>query len=194
MDFFNDLGKRFSSVAKSVSEKTRDSVEAGRLSGELKTQKAALEALYRELGKLCYEVHMGADEGDQAEALFERIGNVRSRIEEMTAQRDQLRDVRRCPACGTVMPREARFCYACGKRMPEDGPAPEPPETVEVEYCPACGAQRVAGESACGVCGGSFEPRSTAPAGKKMEFVGFVETEPVSAEEPDEFEEFDLTE
>ena len=179
MDFFNDLGKRVSSVARSVSEKTRDSVESTRLAGDLRAQKSALDQLYAELGQLCYEIRLGRGDADQAEKVFNEIQRVHARIEELNAQRDALRDVRRCQSCGAVMPRDARYCSACGKRMPEDAPVPEAPGPADVEYCPDCGAQRVNGDPFCAVCGRSFDP---APPARPAPAPTPV---PVDAEEPD---------
>jgi hypothetical protein len=83
MDFFNDLGKRVSSVARSVSEKTRDSVESTRLASDLRVQRSALEQLYTELGRLCYEIRLGRGDADQAERVFDEIQRVQERIEEL---------------------------------------------------------------------------------------------------------------
>ena len=184
MEFFNDLSKRFSSVAKSVTEKTKDSVEVTRLASDLRIQNNALEQLYTELGKVCYALRMGEGDSEQAEALSERIQRVRARIDELTAQRDAIRDVRRCPACGAVMAREARFCSACGKRMPEDAPQTEDKGPGDAEYCPDCGAQRKPGEKFCTVCGKSFEP-AEAPDPEEVEV---VETVTMNTEEPEAFD------
>ena len=122
MEFFNDLSKRFSNVAKSVTEKTKDGVEVTRIASDLRIQKNALEQLYTELGKVCYAIRMGDGDAEQAEQLSARIQRTRARIDELTAQRDAIRDVRRCASCGAVMSKDARFCSSCGKRLPEDPP------------------------------------------------------------------------
>ena len=185
MDFFNDLSKRFSSVARSVTEKARDSVESTRLASDLRVQKNALEQLYTELGRLCYDIRMDKGDADQAEQLFDKIQRSRERIEELTAQRDAIRDVRRCPSCGGVMSRDARFCSACGKRLPEEAPVPEPESPADAEYCPECGAQRTADEKFCSVCGKPFEPAAPEPP----EEIEIVEPLTVNTEEPETFDE-----
>lgn len=186
MELFNDLSKRFSNVAKSVSEKTKDGVESTRLASELRIQRNALEQLYTELGKLCYAIRMGDADAERAEQMFERIQRIRARIEELTAQRDAIRDVRRCPACGAVMPREARFCSSCGKRMPEEAPRQDADGPADVEYCSDCGAQRVAGEKFCSVCGKSFDPSVRREAGEEVELADVAAIDP---EEPAGFDE-----
>lgn len=185
MDFFNDLSKKFTNVAKSVTEKTKDSVEVTRIASDLRNQKNALEQLYTELGKVCYAIRMGEGDANQAERLAERIQRTRARIEELNGLRDAIRDVRRCQSCGAVMPREARFCSNCGKRMPEDSPQTDADNPADCEYCPDCGAQRGSQERFCGVCGRPFEaaPAVPRPTEKPTEAVK------INTEEPENFEE-----
>lgn len=186
MEFFNDLSKRFSSVARSVTEKTRDSVEVTRIASDLRIQKNALEQLYAELGKVCYAIRMGDGDPEQAEQLSGRIQRTLARIDELTAQRDAIRDVRRCPSCGAVMPREARFCSTCGKRMPEDAPKTEDDDPADQEFCPDCGAQRAPSERFCSVCGRPFD---AAPEKTAEEAPEAAETADINTEEPDSFED-----
>lgn len=188
MDFFNDLSKRFSSVAKTVTEKTRDSVEVSRLAGDLRAQKNALEQLYVELGKVCYALRMGEDADPKlAEQLAESIRRTRERIEELTAQRDVLRDVKRCLSCGAVMPKNAKFCSNCGKRLPEDSPQLDADNPADAEYCPDCGAQRISDEPFCAVCGHPFEAVETETS--PVPEVEQKTSSPMNIEEPDTFEE-----
>ena len=157
MDFFNDLGKKFSNVARSVTEKTKESVEVTRISGDLKNAKNELEQLFAEYGHVCYGLHRGEGSQEVAEALLKRIEDMQSRINALSAQRDELRSVRRCANCGAVQPKEARFCASCGSRMPQDAPKPEP-AAAEGEACPSCGAVREPDSKFCTECGKSFEP------------------------------------
>ena len=186
MEFFNDLSKRFSSVARSVTEKTKDGVEVTRIASDLRIQRNALEQLYTELGKVCYAIRIGDGDPEQAEQLSERIQRTRARIEELTAQRDAIRDVRRCLSCGTVMPKEARFCSACGKRMPEDPPQADINGLADREYCPDCGAQRSPSDRFCVVCGRPFDAVSPAAPPKSPDIEAPA---PINEEEPDSFGE-----
>ena len=157
MDFIKEFSKQFSSVARSVTEKSKEkeNAELTRLSAGVRQAEDALEALYTRYGKACYAVQEGRGDRAELEALALRIRAARLELEELTAQRDSTRELKRCASCGAVFPKEARFCSACGKRLPEDAPKPEP---VEVgEYCPNCGAKRQDGEALCPVCGAAFE-------------------------------------
>ena len=187
MDFFNDLGKKFSNMARSVSEKTKESVETTRISGDLRGAKSQLEQLYAEYGKACYDIHMGAGNPAVADKLCESIQALLARIEKLNAQRDELKAIRRCPNCGSVQSREARFCANCGKRMPEDAPRPEP-EDAEAghEFCVECGAMMEPGSRFCTVCGKDYGDDGDAPAAEEA---SAPKVEEADAEEPDLTEE-----
>jgi len=155
MDFLNEFSKKFTSVARSVSEKSRENAETSRLNGELSAATNNLEKLYGRFGRACYAVHEGGGDHKELEQLALQIRAARLHVEELTARRDAAREMKRCLGCGAVFPREARFCSACGKRLPEAAPKPEPMELGE--YCAGCGAKREGGEAICPVCGLPFD-------------------------------------
>ena len=157
MDFFNDIGKKFSSMARSVTEKTRESVESTRLYGDLRSAKNELEQAYCEYGRACFEIRGGSGEQALADSIAERIESLIERIQELEAQRDEVRSVKRCPACGSAQGRDARFCSGCGMRLPEESPKTEPLPEAEEEYCAGCGALREKDERFCPVCGRDYE-------------------------------------
>ena len=182
MDFLNDLGKKFSNVARSVTEKTKESVEVTRISGDLRSASAERDQLFAEYGRACYDIHMGAGDPAAAEELANCIQKVLARIDLLSAQRDELRAVRRCTGCGAVQPKTVRFCPNCGKRMPEDAPKAEP-EANPDEFCDGCGAAREPGSKFCAVCGKPFEEEVNAPAGDAVGAETTVDLKDV--EEPD---------
>ena len=159
MDFLNEFGKRFSSVARSVSGGSKEPAEVTRLTGELREAEAALEKLYARYGQLCFDGFSG---GKEAEGLATRIRAGRLQVAELTEKRDAARDYKRCLSCGAVHSREAKFCSACGKRLPDAAPKPEP--VAVGEYCPDCGALREGDAPRCPVCGAYFDAEPPAPA------------------------------
>ncbi len=154
MDFLNEFSKKVSSVARSVTEKSKESAELSRLNAELRQAQDALEKLYARYGKACFAVRQGGD-AEEAEQLALRVRAAILQVEEAAARRDAAREMKRCAGCGMVHPKEARFCSGCGKRLPEELPKPEPVEPGA--YCPGCGAKREDGELRCAVCGAAFD-------------------------------------
>ena len=149
MDFLKEFGKQFSSKARSASERTREVAEVTRLAAELKAAEASLEGLFNRFGRACYALRDGGDP-DAAEELAMRIHSTQIQVEELSQALGAARELKRCPGCGAVFPREARFCSACGKKLPEEAPRPEPVKPGE--YCPTCGAE-LDGGATCPVCG-----------------------------------------
>ena len=161
MDFLNEFSKKVSHVARSVTEKSKESAELSRLNGELRDAQDALEKLYARYGEACFAMRQGGGDAEEAERLALRVRAAILQVEEAAARRDAAREMKRCPGCGAVHPKEARFCSGCGKRLPEETPKPEPVEPGT--YCPGCGAKREDGELRCAVCGAAFDDPGETP-------------------------------
>ena len=177
MEFFNDLGKKFSHAARTVQERTREGVESTRLSADLRAARGELERQFAELGRAYYESVTG--ETPVPDELVARVRATLEQIEALTAQRERARQQTRCPSCGAVQSGEARFCSNCGRPMPEKAPDPaeEPTDSDELQYCEQCGAMRQGKSRFCVVCGFSFETEDAQPALQPAE-------EPVPESEP----------
>ena len=176
MDFLNDLGKRFTRVARSVQERTREGWESTRLSADLYSLRGDLERQYTALGEAYFKAVSAGEEVPQE--LVSRVKATVDRIDELTALRENRV---RCPACGSFQAPEARFCSKCGRRMPEDAPEPveEPVEEDESEYCPDCGAMRHEDSNFCAVCGHAFAANAA-----KEEPEAPAKPEPAAPSEP----------
>lgn len=176
MDFLNDLGKRFTRVARSVQERTREGWESTRLSADLYSLRGDLERQYTALGEAYFKAVSAGEEVPQE--LVSRVKATVDRIDELTALRENRV---RCPACGSFQAPEARFCSKCGHRMPKDAPEPveEPVEEDESEYCPECGAMRHEDSNFCAVCGHAFSANAA-----KEEPEAPAKPEPAAPSEP----------
>lgn len=161
MEFFNDLGRKFSQAVQTVQERTRDGVESTRISVDLRSARADLEKHLLELGRTYYEsVENG---GEVPAALVERVRDCMNLIEDLIAQRDRTRQQVRCAGCGAVHPEDARFCSNCGRPLPEKSPE-LPAQMDDPEYCSACGAMRRGHARYCAICGADFENEEALPA------------------------------
>ena len=161
MDFLNEFTKKVSSMARSVTEKSKEGAELSRLNAELRGATDELERLYARYGRWCYENRQGGGDAEEARQLELRIRAAEMQVEEMTDRRDAAREMKRCIGCGAVYPVQARFCCNCGRRLPEGTPRPEP--MAPGEYCPVCGAVLEAGDARCPVCGAEWDGEEQAP-------------------------------
>lgn len=159
MEFFNGLGRKFTHAARSVQERTRESVESTFISSDLRSARSELERQLTELGRAYYaSVTEGAAVPDE---LVLRVRESLELIDRLTGQ--HARSQTKCPACGSIQSAEARFCSNCGRPMPESAPALEEKQADDVCYCRRCGAMRLGETRFCAVCGEAFEPDEASP-------------------------------
>ena len=176
MAFLNEFKEKFNKAAQSVTNKTKDSVEITRLSGESRGIANELTSLYEQIGRIYVDTKGG--DGENLAPLCARAEELRDRLEELERQRMQLKNQNRCPACGAVMAKSARFCSNCGRRMPEPAPEAEAAPEADLSYCPECGAMRKDGDKFCDVCGYNY-------AGPEPEAGEAAPARPASAPEED---------
>lgn len=162
MEFFNDLGKKFSHAARSVQERTREGVESTKLTVDIRAARAELDNRLAALGRAYYE-HVVNAGPEVDESMIRAVRESTARIESLSAQRDRVRQLTRCPACGSAQPEDSRFCANCGRPMPEKPPVVAE-STVDTQYCEQCGAMREGNARFCAVCGSSFFPEDNPPA------------------------------
>ena len=73
MDFLNEFSRRVSSVARSVTERSKESGEVQRLNAQLRTAQEELDKLYCRYGMACYELKLGGGGREEA-AVAEVVG------------------------------------------------------------------------------------------------------------------------
>lgn len=181
MDFFKEFSKQFTNVARSVSEKSKESAEVSKLNGELRAVGESLEQLYARYGRLMYDAAVKHDNVEGAEEIALRIRATRLQAQELGEQLAAARELKRCPVCGAISLKEARYCAACGRKLPEEAPRPEP--VTAGEYCPNCGAAFEGGEARCPVCGADFKAAPNEPPASIPTMTAF---DGPDVEEPDQ--------
>lgn len=102
-------------AAESAGRKATELAQATRINLQIFDLNTECEVLYKEIGKLMYDVHQGI-EADE-EGIQERLVKLDERHEKIAALREQISLTRssvRCPNCGKVCSRTDAFCAACG--------------------------------------------------------------------------------
>ena len=85
MDFFNDISKRVSTAAKSMQKRTRESVEVGKLNGQMRVLRDQCGKLVASLGEAYYKSVNGDQTQDQMDFIVEQIRqNEAQRAERIT--------------------------------------------------------------------------------------------------------------
>lgn len=132
MAFFDELTKRMNGVAQTA-QKT---AEIARLQRQVTVKQTEFDGLFTEIGQLYYACFKRGVEPDETmAALCGKVTNLAAEIEGLKLKLDDLRQIRRCPGCGSVQNNTSRFCANCGAKL-EELPA-EPEETGEASAEPA---------------------------------------------------------
>lgn len=155
MDFFGDLGRKFSHAARTVTERTKEGVESTKLAVDLRAARGELEVRLAELGRAYYD-SITLEGRKVAPELIQSVREGIALVESLTAQRDRAVKLNRCASCGSAQSSEARFCSNCGRPMPESASAIAEPVMDDVQYCDVCGAMRQGESAFCAVCGEAF--------------------------------------
>ena len=107
-------------AAESAGRKATELAQATRLNLQIFDLNTECEVLYKEIGKLMYDVHQGIEADESG------IQDRREKIEGLRGQISLLRSSVRCPNCGRVCSRADTFCAGCGGTLNTDAAAEVP--------------------------------------------------------------------
>lgn len=96
-------------------KKASELASATRLNLQIFDLNTECEALYKEIGKMVYDLHRGAEISN--DEMDEKIAAVDAKQEKIAALREELAEMRSvvvCPHCGKACGREDSFCSGCG--------------------------------------------------------------------------------
>lgn len=105
-------------AAESAGRKATEFAQSTRINLQIFDLNTECEVLYKEIGKLMYDVHQGI-EADE-EGIQERLVKLDERQEKIAALRGQINLLRssvRCPNCGRVCSRADTYCSSCGNAL-----------------------------------------------------------------------------
>ena len=131
MAFFQSLGKQLAGAAQTVSKRTGEAAEIGRLNGKLQGIREDIDAMYTQVGKAFYATRQAQGEHEAARKFCEKIDELQGEIARIQIRIDKVKQQRRCPECGGIQPTQSKFCASCGTKLPEEKPPVIQPEQAE---------------------------------------------------------------
>jgi len=131
MAFLDELTKRMNDAKATA----RKAAEIARLQRQVNIKQDEFDDLFREIGQLYYTYFKRGEQ--PSEEMAERCAHVDSlaaEIEGLKLKLDDLKNIRRCTACGSVQNNASKFCAECGAKLEERTvvePEEEPGEPAE---------------------------------------------------------------
>jgi len=128
MAFFDELTKRMNGVAQTAQK----AAEIARLQRQVNVKQDEFDASFREIGQLYYTFYKrGEQPGAEMAERCGKVDGLAAEIEGLKLKLDDLKEIRRCAACGSVQHNESKFCANCGAKLEERVVAEEPAEPAE---------------------------------------------------------------
>ena len=111
-------------AAESAGRKATELAQATRLNLQIFDLNTECEVLYKEIGKLMYEVHQGIEADEQAiQDRLAKLDGQHAKISELREQIGMLKSSVHCPSCSRLCSRADTFCAGCGCALNFDGTA-----------------------------------------------------------------------
>lgn len=153
MAFFDKLNE----MAKTVSEKTNDSLEINKLIGEINLTKGNIQSFQRELGEHFWAKFVTGERfDDEAMMICDKIVAAQDKIHDMEAQITQIKaesEARKAEREAERAERKAAEKAAEAEQAAEKAGIEKEP----VPVCAECGAVLAEGQKFCGECGKPVE-------------------------------------
>lgn len=128
MAFFDDFSKYMDKIKKGA-QKTAD---LAKIQHQIGVKQSEFDKLFAEIGQLYYsERQRGVQPDESMDALCDRVDALATELTELKKKLDELRQVNRCPECGSEQPNGNTYCSSCGAKLPErkaEEPAEAPTE------------------------------------------------------------------
>lgn len=125
MSVLDSITRKVSDTAKAAAKISGSVVEITKLNMSINAEEEKIRKLYTEIGKQLYEDY--TDGKAVSEELLRKCVKIDEIFENIADMKDkilELRNVKACPNCGTILDIEMEYCHKCGKKQ-EDIPEAE---------------------------------------------------------------------
>lgn len=150
MAFFNEMGQKLTQAGQDTANMAKSAASSAKLSFQISEQERVVNAVCAALGKAYLELCGNAP----IPALAEQVQSAQAalqKLNELKAQSATQKQVRRCHACGAVVPPTASFCTTCGAAL--SGQQAQAQAQPGSNHCPSCGSFVAPGQHFCTTCG-----------------------------------------
>ncbi len=153
MSFFQNLGKKVGEAAQGVKSKTDELAAVAKLNKSIADETKKIQQAYTNLGMKVYDLYKQSGEIDD---LFADNCQIIKMAEDAIAvfkeQILEIKNIKKCPDCGTESLRDVQFCPKCGHKFTVAAPQ-APQGEAGTKVCPACNTESPSDSAFCISCG-----------------------------------------
>ncbi len=111
-------GKAATRAADAAGKTATTVMETTKMNLQIFDLNTELEILYKEIGKIVYDVHCGIEvDQDDIQTKLDLIDEKRQKIEEIRENLNEVKSDQICPNCGKSCSKEDTFCSCCGAQL-----------------------------------------------------------------------------
>ena len=117
-DMAEKTGKASRHAAGVAGKKANELALATRINLQIFDLNTECEELYKEIGRMVYELHRGAEvTNEEMDEKMEQVDLKQEKLAELREKLTALRSVTVCPHCGKPCGRDDAFCAGCGQEL-----------------------------------------------------------------------------
>jgi hypothetical protein len=127
MSILENITKKVTNTAKVAAKRSSELVEVTKLNMNIGTIENKIEKTYTELGKTVFHMFSKGQmvTEELIKAHFESIKAYEDNITEMRQKVLELKNVKACPECRTILDIDMEFCFKCGAKQEIPQPVSE---------------------------------------------------------------------
>jgi ribosomal protein S27AE len=117
----DSITKKVTDTAKAAAKISGSVVEITKLNMSINAEEEKVRKLYMEIGKQVYEDYIdGKPLDEELMRKCIKIDEIFDNINEMKEKILELKNVKACPNCGTILAIDMEYCHKCGRKQDDD--------------------------------------------------------------------------
>lgn len=118
MDLLNDIGKRITDTAKTVTRKSEDIVEITKLNLAIGSEEDKIKRMLYEIGSELYRSYInGKPYGESYDSKCSEVKQLEENIKTLKERILLLKGNKTCKTCNSVVDVEVNYCPSCGEKF-----------------------------------------------------------------------------
>lgn len=118
MDLLNDIGRKITATAKTVTKKSEDIVEITKLNLAISSEEDKVKRMLYEIGSELYRSYTdGKALGDFYDSRCAEVKQIEDNIKALKERVLLLKGSKTCKTCDSVVELEVNYCPNCGEKL-----------------------------------------------------------------------------